>query len=675
MVKLTREQVKENVEARRAGKPIPHSSSEGRGETVDFKRKRALAEYSPSIGAFSPLGPRTPEAEALDRLAVNAALLGAPTKIIGSAAEKKIAEDRRLTGGYGAATEGISMLPISLLVPQGKTRLAKTVAGGLFGAASGYGLSGEGQEAAGTGIGTAIGVAPPLAGAALKGGYGAAKGLASRFFSTPEELAVKRSQKAISEVGLTPQILEEAIPEPSPITLAEQTAGEYGEGVLPLVRQAVAGMGKTREEALEQIGERTASSPKRVSDVAEKALPKGDADKVALGVKTKRAETSKELYDSAYKDFIPSNGVLSSIGKLFSGKNRLPTLGKIQEKAINNIRDDVELGLDIPYTKTVNVGGKQTEVPVTISDLSPEAFNRVLNEAKVILDDKISSQIQKSKWGEVRRLTNLKDSFVKILDDANPIYAKARAEFSGDTALINALDMGKNVFGTKMTAKDVGAFLNNATKSEKEHFRLGVSKFIQEQLESGKIKNVRGLLNKDYMNRLESAWPDKESFNLFSSTVKSEVKMAEQGAKLTSGTGRVAGEDGTILGAISEAATSTPVAGRAAAGSTQSAIAVAASKFIRNIFGEFGKIGPEEADELAKIWLASTPEQRAVSVGKLVQTNKITQRAAEDILDKFEREPISAFIEGVGGLAGRPSTVTLVTTGAGQGVTRTGAEE
>jgi len=639
------------------------ASAKASGDALDFKRKRALAEYSPSIGAFSPLGPRTPEAEDLDLLSINAALLGAPTKIMGEGAEKKIAEARRLTGGYGAATEGLSMLPLSLLVPQGKTRLAKTLLGGGFGTAAGYGLSGEGQELSGAGIGAAVGMAPPLVGGALKGGYSAAKNLASRFFSTPEQLAVKRSQKALSDLDLPPQSLEEAIPEPSPITLAEQTAGEYGEGVLPLVRQAVAGMGKTREEALEQIGERTASAPQRVSQVAEKALPEGDADKVALSIKKARTETSKELYDSAYKDFTPTKDVVSSIGKLFYGKNKLPTLGKIQQKAIDNIRDDVELGIEIPYTKTVNIGGKPKEVPVTISDLSPEAFNRVLNEAKVILDDKISSQIKKSKWGEVRRLTNLKDSFVKILDDANPIYAKARAEFAGDTALINALDMGKGVFGTKMTAKDVGVFLNNATKSEKEHFRLGVSKFIQEQLEYGKIKNVKGLLNKDYMKRLETAWPDKESFNLFSNTVKSEVKMAEGGAKLTSGIGRVAGEEGSILGAISEAATSTPVAGRAAAGSKASAIAVAASKFIRNIFGEFGKISSEEADELAKIWLASTPEQRAVSVGKLVQANKIPERAGQDILDKFEREPISAFIESAGSLATRPSMITPVFTG------------
>ena len=275
------------------------------GEELEVERKRALSEYSPSIGAFSPLGPRTPEAQALDLLAANAALLGAPTKAIGEEAEGRIAEARRMTGGYGAASEGLAMLPRALALPQGKGLLMKTALGGGFGAAGGYGLSGEGQEALGTGIGAAIGVAPPLLGVVGKGAYGVGKNVAGRLFSSPEQLAVKRSQRAMSDLNITPETLKEAIPETSPITLAEQTAGEYGEGVLPLVRQAVSGMGKPREEALEQIGERTAAAPQRVSQVAEKALPTGDADKVAFTLKQTRAETAKELYETAYKDFIP----------------------------------------------------------------------------------------------------------------------------------------------------------------------------------------------------------------------------------------------------------------------------------------------------------------------------------------------------------------------------------
>jgi len=651
------------------------ASAKASGDALDFKRKRALAEYSPSIGAFSPLGPRTPEAQALDLLAANATLLGAPTKAIGQEAEGRIAEARRMTGGYGAASEGLAMLPLALALPQGKSLLAKTALGGGFGAAGGYGLSGEGQEAFGAGIGTAIGVAPPLLGAVGKGVYNVGKNVAGRLFSSPEELALKRSQRAMSDLNITPEILEEAIPETSPITLAEQTAGEYGEGVLPLVRQAVSGMGKTREEALEQIGERTAAAPQRVSQVAEKALPTGDADKVAFTLKQTRAETAKELYETAYKDFIPDEDVVSSVSKLFHGKGRLPTLNKILNKAINNVRDDIEVGIKIPYTKTVKINGKSQKVPLEISDLSPEAFNRVLDQTKIILDDSISSQITKGKWGEVRRLTNLKNSFVNILDEANPAYAAARAEFAGDTALINALDMGKSIFGTKMTAKNVESFLSSATKSEKEHFRLGVSKFIQEQLESGNIKNVKGLLNKDYMKRIKNAWPDEGSFKMFSDAVSSEVKMAERGGKIVSGIGRTRGEDGTILGTLAEATTSTPVAGRAASGSKMSAATVAVSKFIRNIFGEFGKMSPEEADELAKIWLASTPEQRAVSVQKLVEANKITPRAAEDVIDRLKREPITTSLEGLVGLATKPTMATPITTGATQGVTRTGEQE
>ena len=589
-------------------------------------------------------GEYSPESEALYYQSANAAFMGIPvaaSSLLGfEGPAKRLKESRELTGGYGAAAEGLALLPSSLLFTGG-SGLGKQIATGLgYGGFTGATLAEEGQGLSGAGIGAGIGAGVPLAlkgiGAGLNLGAQATGNLYRRLSASPQERAVSRVRGALQDIGKSPQDLRAGIDDPSPITLAEQTAGQYGEGVMPVVRQATAKMGKAREDVLEQLGERTAGAAERVSEVAEKALPKGNARQVAAQIKQRRSENADEMYGQAFDEFVPDEDVVSSVAKLFHGKTSLPKLNSILPKAMNTVRNDVKLrerGITIPLSKTVEVAGKQVSKPLEITDLSPQTFTRVLNNVKTSLDDEISSSMKKGKWGKVRELTNLKDSFIEIIDDANPLYATARANFAGETALKNALEMGETLYNKKISNETVRSFLKNATESEKEHFRLGISKFVQDQLESGTVNNIKVLFNKDFKQKLKSAWPDEESFNAFENTVRNEIKMSQNVSKLKTGAGTVPGEEETILGTISDAVGSTPVVSRAAGGSKLSAAAVALAKGVQNVFGRFGTMSADEAEEVTRIMLAATPAERKAAINLLVEKGKINQAGGEDLVN------------------------------------------
>ena len=607
------------------------------------------------MGLFVPLTPPdvqtgeySPESQALDYQAANAAFMGLPvaaSSLLGfEGPRKKLKEARDLTGQYGAIAEGVSLLPSSLLFTGGKS-LGRQVASGLgYGGLTGTTLAGEGQGLSGGALGATIGAGVPLAlkgiGAGLNIGAQTAGNIYRRLTATPQENAVARLRGAMSDIGKSPKDLRAGIDDPSPITLAEQTAGEYGEGVMPLVRQATSKMGQAREETLEQLGERSAGAAERVSDVAEKALPKGNARQIAAQIKQRRSENADEMYSQAFDDFVPDEDVVSSIGKLFHGQSKLPKLSSVLPKAMDTVRNDVKLrerGITIPLSKTVEIAGKEVSKPIEITDLSPQTFTRVLNNVKTSLDDEISSSMTKGKWGKVRELTNLKDSFIEIIDEANPLYASARANFAGETALKNALEMGETLYSKKISSDTVRSFLKTATDSEKEHFRLGVSKFVQDQLESGTVNNIKVLFNKDIKQKLKNAWPDEESFQAFEDTVRNEIKMSKNVSKLAPGTGLVAGDDGTILGTIAAAAGSTPVVSRATGGSKLSAAAVALAKGVQNIFGRFGSMSADEAREITKIMLAATPAERKAAIDLLVEKGNINQAGGEDLVNILGR--------------------------------------
>lgn len=576
-------------------------------------------ESSREIAAFSFLGPRTEEAKALDLLAVNAMLGGLPATIgqaLGLGGKEKIKEARELTGGYGVASEALGLLPISLATGGGGLG-RQMVTGGTLGGILGGTLADPGQAVGGSALGTGIGiVAPPVIQAPFAALSKAGK-IAARPFVPKAQQAEERIISELAKLDMEPKSLQQFIEQPSPVTLAEQAGGEFSTGLEPLVRAATSETGAAAKFAQEKLGKRAATAAERVLQSAD-VLPSGDVKSIAASLSQKRAEKASTLYTEAFDDFIPDEEIVSSVSKLFYGDKASPTLKSALDKAVKNLKDDVELDVEIPKD-------------AKLEDMAPKVFNRALDQVKQVIDDKISVAIRKAKWSEVRRLTNLRNSFLNQLDDVNPSYANARSQFAGDLAVENALELGRNIFGKKMDASTVRDFISGASESEIEHFRIGVSDFIRSQLDEGKISNIKYLLNKDFMKRLESAWPSKKSFDNFADTVRQEIRMYERGGQMIPNMPRISGSDGSILGAVEQAFLETAPAGRLASGSTRSGIVVGLTSSLRKLLNQTGKMSPEESEDITRMLLSNTPEERRATIDRLINSGKLN----DDFLSGF----------------------------------------
>jgi hypothetical protein len=217
---------------------------------------------------------------------------------------------------------------------------------------------------------------------------------------------------------------------------------------------------------------------------------------------------------------------------------------------------------------------------------------------------------------------------LRILDEENPAFKAARNQYAGDIAVETALSIGKDF--RKMNPNQIKQFLENATESEKEHFRMGVSEALVEAMENTgsfinkmevkgndleKLLNGVGEPGTNLLRQIKSAWPSDDSFNKFIKGINEEIKMI-RGEKYMIGSETLPKVEGIFEG-VTEGLTPTPsVVGRFAAGRPGQAAAVAAGNLAR-ILGQSTKISEDEARVIVDAMLASTPEKRRQAIKML----------------------------------------------------------
>lgn len=592
MSQLTQEDVIERIMKRKSGEVTSKKSS------------------APAF-AFSPLGPRTEEAQALDLLTLNALLFGVPTKIASELGfegpQAAVERARAKTGGYGAAAEAVGTLPLAIAGGAGARGAGELIKRGLLeGSVAGVGLSERGSEVSGGLLGGLTGAALPAipaVGGVIKRAFDPIR----KRMADPTETAERKVLETMKSLNITPEGLLSSAAEKAPVTLAEMTGREFAAGLEPMVRQAAEASGPAYVRVAEQLGERGKKSIDRI--VASMTdLPAGDAFETATDLAAKRKANSAPLYESAYL-FEPS----ASDRKVFANLAKSPEFQRGFNKAKSRLKDLAAVSEEL----------KDIKIPEKITLSNVPEFTRVMDLTKRSIDDRISSSIRKGKFDEASGLQMIKEDLLGKLDEVNPDYAKARQQFAGDIAVENALTMGQDIFSKNIPLQKVESFFKNATKSEKESFRLGVSQAIRDSIEDGQVGRVKKLLSKDAVRKFERVWPSKESFSKFTDTVNREIKMAES-AKRMIPSPRVQEEVG-ILGDVARNVLSPAVTGRAARqGGRISAGLVAAGNLIRSSLSQKG-MSPEEALEVTNILMTSTPAGRKNVLDRLVARNAISE--------------------------------------------------
>lgn len=611
-----------------------------------FEVSEESRQMSPNLmGAFQPLGPRTEEAQALDLLALQGATLGLPAKGLAAVGiegpQKAVEAARELTRkqkvdgvDLGMLSEAIATVP-SALATGGGGLLAQMGKGAAYGTAAGLGLSERGQEATGATVGGVIGgLAPPalsLLGVPLRVAA-ATPAYIRGLTKSPEKRAVERIVEQMDAAGITPDEVAKRVGEKGPITFAEiATTPSLREGLQTIVGEAAASRGAARTAVSKQLAAREAGRIDRLT--AEMAdLPDQSVDETIGSLSALRTQKSDPLYEEAM-EFNPTGfgarqELMSTIdpvsGKSLKEVASLPNVSKAISEAKKILKNE---GYEIPKINRFVTKNPKEETPEVM---------RVFDLAKRELDDEISVAAKAGRNNQKRILKKQRDQLVRILDDVNPRYASARGAFEEYSQLIKAAEDGANILAAgkkRMTPKQISNFLSGATDAQKENFRIGVSQSVRDKLADNKVNELKKLLETKQLSALRAAWPDSKSFSKFERVLRKEIDMAESAKEMRPKKPKASEVDvGIIERAISSA---TPaVTGRIGAGSPRSAGFVFAGNIARNLKAGSG-MSDEEALEVVRLLMASTPEARRKTLNVLVDAGKITKKSADGILKEI----------------------------------------
>lgn len=255
-------------------------------------------------------------------------------------------------------------------------------------------------------------------------------------------------------------------------------------------------------------------------------------------LKQARSQLGGALYERALKKDIPVTSELVSLMDRPSVKNAFVRAQELAE----------EQAVKLPDIKVVN--GK-----LVTSDGSPvTSINTTfLHYVKMALDDGINVGKNTSSGIGSTQLNAFKDTrskFLALLDSSNTTYKNARRVWSGDSAVMDAMEEGRTVFNK--SPKDVDILLNDMktmTKSELEGLRLGTMQNLLDRIGGAQVADtvvgatgnpaLKIINNPKNLRIIRETFPKDEagdkSFGQFIKNLKTEVEMKSTSKQVLQG--------------------------------------------------------------------------------------------------------------------------------------------
>lgn len=128
-----------------------------------------------------------------------------------------------------------------------------------------------------------------------------------------------------------------------------------------------------------------------------------------------------------------------------------------------------------------------------------------------------------------RGLIQKKADFIDRIDEASGgNYKPANAKFAGEMALRDAIETGEKFF--KETPESLEAIVKGMSDSEKEAFRIGVAQAVRNSVDNTADMADAGRKifgNKKQRKLLQSAFPDKDTFDAFEKRMKARTEQVK----------------------------------------------------------------------------------------------------------------------------------------------------
>lgn len=453
--------------------------------------------------------------------------------------------------GQGVATGGATAgLTIPKLIGQGVK----------YGAVAGAGESEStdsrmlANTATGAGVG---GVASGVMGFAGNIVKKTAKPVWSAIFGSQDDEAKKAANVVIKEaIESDAGSLDEALK----IVLSKgnkpYALADIGENTRAYLDAAFMIPSPSKQAAKLFLEKRTKGMPVRItSDIKEAFGNKGAFFDEFNSLKVARSENGKKYYERAFQIKIPVTTELTTLLKRPS----------IQKAFDNGIAIAEEKGIKLPKVNIDKLGNLIDLKGNKIKEIDTEFMQYI----KLGLDDKIFTGKSPATGIGATELNAMKDTryaFLNYIDRHNEPYKTARNYYTGDSAAMDAMQMGRNIFKKEYT--DNIELLANEVKlmnnSEKEAFRTGIMSTVMnaiggEATEDAEVAATRNIARKfltdtKKLRVLKETFPSEEKFKAFIGKFRTEMEMQDTSSRVLGGSataGRQTARD-TLFNTIQE---------------------------------------------------------------------------------------------------------------------------
>ena len=164
---------------------------------------------------------------------------------------------------------------------------------------------------------------------------------------------------------------------------------------------------------------------------------------------------------------------------------------------------------------------------------------RSLDTIKRALDARITSMFASGQGGQATALKELRNAFVKRLDEVGPAeYKAARAQFAGDMEVRDALQYGRDLVGKTVPVAQVRKFVSElGSDAERDALRNGVFEGLITPLQTTTTSRnfAREIVrNERKMDKLQAVLPPAE-FKFLSKALEKERQLFERVATARGG--------------------------------------------------------------------------------------------------------------------------------------------
>jgi uncharacterized protein YidB (DUF937 family) len=445
----------------------------------------------------------------------------------------------------GAEVSGALPLALANLTPAGWARrgLASALGGGLFGFGQGEGLKERGIGAGiGVAAGGALGLGLPALGAPVKS---LLQKTGKAVFEGPVKAGTSTARKLFREaIETSGNSIEEAIKQVTGRAGRMYTLADISPNTQAYLDFAAHIPGKSRQTVIDFLTKRRKGRINRLNSDLEQAFGvEGRYFDEFAALKKARSGRGKELYNAAFyrnghKVAIPITPTLATLFQRDSMKKAFKEAQRIaREKGVSlpkNIEFTPEGVVSVRRIKG-NPGQPDQVIRSNLKNLDAE----FLHYLKRGLDDVVFKGKRTGSAGAdlLFEQKATRKSFINHLDAYNPAYKKARNIWAGDTQVMDAMEMGRDLF--RLKADELAGEVADMTKSELEAFQQGAVQALIERLDNGVagtniIRDMqKGRVEKLFRATFPSGEDGQKSFNKYYANLHDELTMMGTERRIT----------------------------------------------------------------------------------------------------------------------------------------------